>query len=79
MGWSWNPREAYRMNGCGNPVDRERVRYGRDGRLVPDYHSRAVMPPDYRHPKTMPPEICGRKKPGITGYVGLTTVPYVKK
>ena len=75
MGWSWNPHEAYRRNGCGNPVDREGMRYDKNGKLIPDYRRKAVIPPDYRRPSTMPPSIRDKQ---IAGYTGLTTLPYIR-
>lgn len=65
--WSWDSNAARRVNGCANPVDREAAVRDTDGRLVPEWRRRAVLPPDfrqpaddpdspYRHPENFPPE-----------------------
>ena len=36
------------MNGCGNPVDREAAVRDTDGRLVPEWSRKALLPPDCR-------------------------------
>ena len=46
--WSWDANAARRMNGCGNPVDREAAVRDTDGRLVPEWRRKALLPPDCR-------------------------------
>lgn len=48
--WSWNPNTARRCNGCANPVDREPGIRDTDGRIVPEYRRRVILPPDLRRP-----------------------------
>jgi hypothetical protein len=64
--WSWNANTARRVNGFGNPVDRAPAVRDNDGRLVPEWRRRAILPPDLRvgaddpedprlHPENFPP------------------------
>ena len=46
--WSWDPKAARRINGCANPVDREKAMRDTDGRTVPEWRRRAILPPDCR-------------------------------
>ena len=57
--WSWDPKAARKTNGCANPVDREGAVRDSDGRTVPEWKRRAVLPPDLRWDapiKALPPE-----------------------
>lgn len=52
--WSWDANRARKMNGCGNPVDRQAAVRDTDGRVQPEWKRQAIIPPDFRAPADDP-------------------------